>query len=155
MGCSTGIAWFWHRKKLFSQALSFHLCSRAERSLGAKNVMCSLSKSLKYVFLKKHPRNFNWKLYLCLPEKKGKKQPAFWTAISDNKFTIWHIKLTIYNQSPALWEKLQFGQFCFFINFPFLTISKTMTNSCVQLCYRFATLFRVRGGILNTLLKFP
>ena len=30
-----------------------------------------------------------------------------------------------------------------------------MSKSCVKLCYRFATLYRGKGGIFNTVFKIP
>ena len=60
-----------------------------------------------------------------------------------------------YNQWQKLWEKLLFGKFCVSTPFSHLTMLRTMSKSCVKLCYGFATLYRGRGGILNTLFKIP
>ena len=71
-----------------------------------------------------------------------------------------------YNQWQELLEKLLFGQFVFLHLPPALNnvekqwaklVSSYVTGSktCVKLCYRFATLYRGRVGILNTLFKLP
>ena len=46
-----------------------------------------------YEIKKQELWNFNQKLFLT---KIGEKQQAFWTAIFLDKFTLWHIKWTIY-----------------------------------------------------------
>ena len=54
-----------------------------------------------------------------------------------------------------------YGKNCFSDNFVFLFPSPsqkcwgTMSKTCVSQWYRFATLYRDRGGILNTLFKIP
>ena len=36
------------------------------------------------------------KLILCPPQKQAETQPTFYTAIFQNKLTLWHIRLNIY-----------------------------------------------------------
>ena len=55
----------------------------------------------------------------------------------------------------------KYGKNCYFDNFVFLPpspswqCSETMSKICVKLSYGFATLYRGRGGILNTIFKNP
>ena len=48
-------------------------------------------------FLLKELRNYNRQLFLYLPQKLAKTQPAFWTDIFHD-FTVWLIKLSTYMQ---------------------------------------------------------
>ena len=69
----------------------------------------------KTIYILKELRNYNRKLFLCLPKKYGKTQPALWTAIFHNKFTFWHIRLNTYIKKNAF---TSYKQYLFGLLFP-------------------------------------
>ena len=70
------------------------------------------AQQIDYVNSLKKLRNYN-RVFLCPPLKWAKTQPAFWTTILHNKFTIWHIKLTTYRQKNEFTSNRQYF-FCLF-----------------------------------------
>ena len=53
------------------------------------------------------------------------------------------------NHWQKLWEKLLFGQFCVSTSFQLLTVLRTVSKTCVRLCYGFTALCRGRRGIFK------
>ena len=56
----------------------------------------SLFSLKKFLISLKELRNYNCKVFLCRLQKYAKTQPTLQTAVSQNKFTLWHIKLNVY-----------------------------------------------------------
>ena len=106
------------------------------------------------------------------PTKIKWKEHALFTLY----FNFWRnflLKFTRYTQAPVFFMSYCFtlatysatinnkndGKNCYLDNFVFFSPSPsqrcwgTIRKTCVKQCYRFATLYRGRGGILNTLFK--
>ena len=80
--------------------------------------------------------------------------PTIWCTKGNCK--ILHLISQIFsdNQWRSEWERLVFGQFCFSIPFPLLTMLRNNEQNCVKRCYVLTKFWRWRGEILNTLFKF-